>query len=153
MAIGANTAIDFFGTTDAVDDSSGSVANAVMSAAGDTATWTNDDDAREANIALTFTPSATAVIGDSINLYCSRNNVDGGTANEAFPTTDFKQVFLGSYSVNAGTGAQTLAINIALPNVVTSQEYEFAIFNRLTTVSIDAAWSLDITPKSTGPHT
>ena len=48
MAIGTNSAIDFFGTQDDLDSTSALVASNAFSIASDLVTWTNDDDAKEA---------------------------------------------------------------------------------------------------------
>lgn len=146
MAIKLTSEREQFGTTDVVTTTSSSVANAAFSVDADTGTWINTDGVDLATAVLTFTPSAITTAADTIKLYASRNKVDG-TNSENFPSTSFKEKLLGTFVVDASASAQTVAIEIQLDNCVAGQEYEFAIENLLTTVSINSGWTLAITPK------
>lgn len=159
MAIGTNDAIHKFGTQDQVTVASpGSVANAAFSAAGDVNDWTNDDDAPLAIFVLVLQDlSGAATAGDTIDLYCKPLNVVNTTGDHQGPNTNCRSIFLGSFIIDAVDPAATddnyVLGPVALPNTKTSQEYEFYIYNNLTTVSIDAAdWELWITPVTYGPH-
>lgn len=159
MAISTDSAIAFFGTQDEVTVASpGSVANGAFSAAGDVSDWTNDDDAPLAMFVLVLQDlSGAATAGDTIDLYCKPLNVVNTTGDHQGPNANCKTIYLGSFVVDAvdpaGTDDNYVLGPVALPNTKTSQEYEFYIFNNLTTVSIDAAdWELWITPMTYGPH-
>lgn len=159
MAIGTDDAIHKFGTQDQVTVASpGSVANAAFSAASDVNDWTNDDNAPMATFVLVLQDlSGAATAGDTVDLYCKPLNVVNTTGDHQGPNTNLRTIFLGSFHVDAvdpaGTDDNYVLGPVALPNTKTSQEYEFYIYNNLTTVSIDAAdWELWVTPVTFGPH-
>lgn len=149
MTVQHNGARDVFGDKTIVSSSSSSVANAAFSVDADTDEWVNYNSFDVATAILTFTPSATTTIGDSVKLYASRNLVNGADS-ESFPSTTNKQKLLGEFFVATSAAIQTVAIDILLDNCVDRQGFEFAIENLLTTVSMDAGWTLEITPKSKG---
>ena len=154
MAIGTDAAIDFFGAQDTLGTSSASVANGVISLAGDLSTWTNDDDAREAAFVLEFTTATTGTANTFVDLYCRLLNVgDAGTEDEEAPdVTNFLHKFVGSFPHNnPSTSAQTSSLRGFLPNTKASQEYEFYIVNNLGQ-TISAGWDLHVTPVAVGPH-
>ena len=157
-AISTDAIINFFGTMDEVTVASpGSVANGAFSAAGDVSDWTNDDDAPMAMFVLVLQDlSGAATAGDTIELYAKPLNIDG-TNDHQGPNANVKTIFLGVFVIDAVDPAATddvyLLGPVALPNMKTSQEYEFYIYNNLTTVSIDAAdWELWVIPTTVGPH-
>jgi hypothetical protein len=159
MAIGTGDAIHKFGTQDQVTVASpGSVANGAFSAAGDVNDWTNDDDAPMAIFVLVLQDlSGAATAGDTIDLYCKPLNVVNTTGDHQGPNANTLSIHLGSFLIDAVDPAATdhnyVLGPVGLPNTKTSQEYEFYIYNNLTTVSIDAAdWELWITPVSYGEH-
>jgi hypothetical protein len=159
MAIGTDDAIHKFGTQDQVTVASpGSVANGAFSAAGDVTDWTNDDDAPMAIFVLVLQDlSGAATAGDTIDLYCKPLNVVNTTGDHQGPGTNIESIYLGSFLVDAVDPAATddnyVLGPVGLPNTKSSQEYEFYIYNNLTTVSIDAAdWELWVTPVTYGPH-
>lgn len=136
---------DGFGNPEVVTDTSASVANAAMSIDTDVVEWVNVLDVAAAKAILTFTPSATTTVADEIKLYSSRNLVDL-VKNETFPSLTSKRSLLATFVVDASAAEQTLVADIALSNVKSNQGFEFAIENLLTTVSIDAGWTLTIVP-------
>jgi hypothetical protein len=154
MAIGSNDAIDKFGTQDTVSAGGGTsaVTNTSFSASSDAATWTNDDDAGDAEVTLTFQyPSGT--IADYIALYMRTLNVDG-TNDDPQPDSGYKHRYVGTFNMDANQAAttdQAYTITIPLPNTKTSQEYEFYVENQ-SDVTMTAGWTLKVTPKSVGPH-
>ena len=159
MAIGADSAIAFFGTQDEVTVASpGAVSNGAFSAASDVNDWTNDDDAPLAMFVLVLQDlSGAATAGDTIDLYCKPLNVVNTTGDHQGPNANCLSIYLGSFLIDAVDPAATddnyVLGPVALPNTKTSQEYEFYIYNNLTTVGIDAAdWELWITPMTYGPH-
>lgn len=159
MAIGSNDAIMKFGTQDEVTVASpGSVANGAFSAASDVNDWTNDDDSPLAIFVLVLQDlSGAATAGDTIDLYCKPLNMVNSTGDHQGPNANCLSIYLGSFLIDAvdpATADDNYVLGpVALPNVKTSQEYEFYIYNNLTTVSIDAAdWELWVTPVTYGPH-
>lgn len=158
MAIGTGDAKHKFGTQDQVTVASpGAVSNGAFSAAADVNDWTNDDDAPLAMFVLVLQDlSAAATAGDTIDLYCKPLNVVNTTGDHQGPNANCKSIYLGSFVIDAVDPAASddnyVLGPVALPNTKTSQEYEFYIFNNLTTVSIvSAAWELWVTPVSIGP--
>ena len=157
MAIGTDAAVNFFGTQDtlggtataAISDAAFSVINATTGLNS----WTNDDDAPTAGFVLEFTTATTGDAGSVINLYAKLLNIgDGGTEDTEDPDANFLNYYLGSFPHNnPSTGAQTAMLTVALPNMLTSQQYEFFIENT-TGQTISAGWDLHVTPITIGPH-
>lgn len=146
MAIGTNDAINKFGTQDTVTSTGASTANGAFTSAG---TWTNDDDAPMASAVATFTFSVAPTAGTSVALYTRLTDIDGTTDQDA-PDANFQHTYLGSFPVNDVTSAQTIAIDVALPNTVTSQIHDFYIENNAGQ-TISANWTIKVTPKTIGP--
>jgi len=159
MAIGTGDAIVVFGTQDKVSIGTGTaaVSNGALSAGTDVIDWTNDDDAPLAMFVLSlYDLTGAATAGDTIDLYCKPLNMVDTTGDHQGPLTALKTIYLGSFLVDAvdpGASFDYYVLGpIALPNVKTSQECEFYIFNNLTTVGMSAGWELWATPISYGPH-
>lgn len=152
MAITTNATIEFYGTLDDLDSSSGTVANNAYSVAGDLAAWTNDDDAPMATMVGLFTFSVAPTAGTTIDLFCRLLNIADTTKDTQTPNDDQPVIYMGSYVLDNVTTEQVLAIEIHLPNAKTSQEYEFYIKNNGTGQTLSSGWSLQITPKTYGPH-
>jgi len=150
MAIDANTAVEFFGTQVDLDSTSAAVVDAAFSVVGDLITWTNTDNAVVANIILSANYTVAPDANSSVNLYLRPINIVTTSDQEA-PDGNFQHSYVGSFPVNDVTTAQLSSINIALPNVLTAQEYEFYIEN-VTGQTIPAGWTLYITDKAIGPH-
>ena len=151
MAIGTDAAIEFFGTQDALDDTSGSVADAAFSASSDLLTWTNDDDAITANLVFSGTYASAPDASSSVNCYVQLLNIDGSTGDQDAPDANFQHTYVGSFPLNDVTSAQLVSINISLPNVITSQIYQFYIENTAGQ-TLSAGWEILVTPKAIGPH-
>lgn len=149
MAIGTNDAIDKFGTQDAVTTTGASTADTVFTSAGQ---WTNDDDAPEAAFVLTASwTTSTSIAGKPVHLYTRLHNIQS-TNDASAPAADHRHVYLGSFVVPASsTGPHYMPLRTFLPNHYTSQVHEFYIEND-TDQTIDANWSLHVTPISVGPH-
>lgn len=155
MAIGTDAAIEVFGTTDAVDDTTtSSVADGAMSVAADITAWTNDDDAPLAMLVLLWQyPSGT--IDGSINIHVRPINIDG-TNDPPVPTATDQLGYAGTFQIATAQSATTdtpyTQIIPLLPFATkTSQEYEFYLFND-SGVSMSANWDLDIIPKAFEPN-
>ena len=150
MAISTDAAIHFFGTQDTLGTSSAAVADAAFSVAGDLSTWTNDDDAPQASVVLLANYSSAPDAGSVINLYLRPLNIQS-TNDQDIPDANFQHAYVGGFPVNDVTTAQYVAIEISLPNTVTSQQYEFYVENQ-TGQSLPAGWDIYVTPKTIGPH-
>ena len=150
MTIGTDAAIHFFGTQDTLGTSSAAVPDAAFSVAGDLSTWTNDDDAPQASVTLLANYSVAPDVSSVINLYLRPLNIQS-TNHQDIPDANFTHTYVGSFPVNDVTTAQYVAIDITLPNTVTSQQYEFYVENQ-TGQSLPAGWDIYVTPKTIGPH-
>lgn len=150
MAIEQNDLIDKFGTQDVVSGTTSAIANNGFSVAGDVSAWTNDDDAPAAVAVLSCTFGTAPVLGSSVNLYARLLDIVG-TGDQNAPSAAFPHTFLGAFPVATVTTAQTIAIDIPLPNAKAGQQYEFYLENK-GGQSISAGWALRITPKTLGPH-
>lgn len=153
MAIGTDAHIEFFGTADQVISVAGAVvSNNSFSDSGDLTTWTNDDDAVIASAILDATMAASPSAGSTIDLYARLMNISDTTQDANAPSSTFSQVYLGSFAMDSGGTAQISAIEIALPNTVTSQQFDFYLFNNSTGTTIAIGSTVDIVPKAIGPH-
>jgi len=150
MAIGAGTLIEFLGTQDDLASASAAVADGAFSITGDTADWTNDDDAPMASITLVMDPASAPAGNVFVNLYAQYLN-PVTTADAPTPAATFPHKFMGAFPVSVSAAVQDISIDIRLENWVTSSIYHFWIQNK-SGVSIDAGWALHITPKTIGPH-
>ena len=155
MAVGADSAVEFFGTLDAVDDTSTSaVSDGAMSAAADITAWTNDDDAPYAKLILLW-QYASGTIDGHINIHIRPINVDG-TNDTPQPTASNQIGFCGRFEIDTGQSATTDTAYVAyVPltpySVKSSQEYEFYLYND-SGVGMSANWDLDIVPATLGAH-
>ena len=155
MAIGTDSVVEFFGTQDEVTTGTpGTVASGAFSAAGDTADWTNDDDAPLGSAVLKCQFDTTAPTYGTVNLYCSLQNVLG-TDDEGNVDDNFRPVPLGAFAIDESIAADTdYVMTIAtftMRNTKSSQVYRFYIENT-TGETIGTNWELHITPKTHGPH-
>ena len=152
MAIGTDSTIEFWGTLDDLDSTSAAVSNDAYSVSGDLAQWTNDDDAPMATMVGLFTFGVAPTASTTIDLFARLMNIADTTKDADTPTDDIPRIYLGSYTLENVTAEQVIAIDIHLPNVYTSQLYEFYIKNNGTGQSLSSGWSLQIAPKTLGPH-
>ena len=155
MAIGSDASIEFFGTADALGNTTSAVTDGSFSdGTNDLNAWTNDDDAPYANVVLVWQyPSGTVDDDGAFNLYAQIQNPGGQTAETGVPTADHPHIHLGSFPVkDAGATTDVSAsIRIELPNTETSTVYHFYIEND-SDVTMSAGWELEITPIAFGPH-
>ncbi len=149
MAIITNNAVEFFGTQSALGTSSASVADAAFSIAGDLSTWVNDNDAITAAVVLSATFGVSPTANSSVALFLRPLAVDGAN-DQGIPNANFQHSYVGSFPVDAITAAQTVSIVISLPNILTSQNYEFYIQNN-TGQTLSAGWDIDVNGKAIGP--
>lgn len=151
MAIATNDAVEKFGTPDDVASSSAAVANAAFSVAGDTADWTNDDDAAFASAILEADWTTAPTANTTVDLFAQLKSMGGAAADGEVPDANFQHQYLGTFPVNdQSTTRQHINIEIGLPNTETSQIYRFFIRNN-SGQQIDSGWQLWINPKAIGP--
>lgn len=150
MAIGTDALIEFFGTQDALDNTSGSVADAAYSASGDLSLWTNDDDAPFASVTLECAFTVAPDAGSTVALYCALQDVQSTNDNQA-PDADYTHTYLGYFPLNNVTTTQFITIDVSLRNYKTSSVYRFFIYNDAGQ-TMSAGWDIFITPKTVGPH-
>lgn len=150
MAISTDSAIEFFGAQDSLDNSSAAVNDNTFSVAGDLNQWTNDDDALYAYVILEVDYSSAPTANSVINMYVRPINIVG-TSDAEVPDANYQHVFVGAFPVNDVTTVQFIPKQIKLENSATSSVYEFYIENQ-TGQQIQAGWDIHITPKAVGPH-
>jgi hypothetical protein len=155
MAISTDAVVLFWGTPDVLGNTTSAVTNTSFSdGTNDLDQWTNADDAPLAIFALEFTTATTGDAGSTIDLYVRPMNIgSAGTEDAEVPDANFGNMYLGSFPHNnPSTSAQTATFGlVGLPNVITSQPYEFYIQNN-TGQTISAGWELTVTPVTYGPH-
>jgi len=150
MTISTGAAIEFFGTQTTVTGTTATVANGAFSITGDIVQFTNADDAPQASIVALLDWSVAPDANSSVNLYARLMNIDS-TNDQDVPDANYRNTYLGSFPINDVTTNQHIAIDVSLPNTVSSQVYEFYIEND-TGQTIQANWTLKVTPKTLGPH-
>jgi len=155
MAISTDAVVLFWGTPDVLGNTTSAVTNTSFSdGTNDLDQWTNADDAPLAIFALEFTTATTGDAGSTIDLYVRPMNIgSAGTEDAEVPDANFGHMYIGSFPHNnPSTSAQTATFGlVGLPNVITSQPYEFYIQNN-TGQTISAGWELTVTPVTYGPH-
>jgi len=156
MAIGTDALIDFFGTQDVADDTSTStISSGAFSVAADVASWTNDDDAPAAGFTLECQFDTTMPTVGHIGLFAHILNVQS-TNDTEIPATNHLSHWLGNFkipfSVAADTNFHAAVPYAVLPNMITSQVYDFYIYNFGTSQTIGVDWNLWVTPLTKGPH-
>lgn len=158
MAISSDATIHFWGTQDQVDDGTTStIATTAFSVAADISTWTNDDDAPYASFVLEcqFDTTAPTDGEGSIDLYARLLNVQS-TSDVGEPSATNLNHYLGSFPIDWTIAADTNYFSVipfaTLPNMITSQQYDFYIHNNATGQTIGVDWNMWITPFTFGPH-
>ena len=150
MSISTDAAIEFFGTQTTVTGTTATVADGAYSITGDIVQFTNTDDAPQAAVVAMLDWSVAPDANSSVNLYVRLMNIDS-TNDQDVPDANFQHVYVGSFPINDVTTNQYIAIDISLPNTASQQVYEFYIENQ-TGQTIQANWTLKVTPKTLGPH-
>ena len=158
MAISTDSSIEFLGTQDKISATSTSaITNGSYSGSSDviSGNWTNDDDALYAKIIMEWQyASGTISSGARFTVFARLMNIQG-TEDMNQPDANFEHYFLGNIPVDEGLGTSTneftRPIIVRLPNLVTSQVYQF-YFKNVTGVTVSAGWDAWITPSAAGPH-
>ena len=145
----ANEAIISYKTTINHIVNGAQVSNGGLSVQGDidnAISSTNTGDYPLCNVILTFTPSATTVAGDTIDLY-RRDIQIVGTSDAPVPVSDFLNKYMGSFVVDVDTIEQFLQLS----GIPLAKECEFYIFNNLDgALTINNTWDLDVQPYTYG---
>lgn len=150
MTIAKDAVIEFFGTQDALDDTSATVIDGAFSLVGDLKVWVNDDDALLATVTLEVTFATTPDDNSTVSLYAQKLNVVSTSDNDV-PDANFEHTAFGVFPINNVTTAQFITIDIELQNWITSSIYQFFIRNEAGQ-TMSAGWDVHITPKTIGPH-
>lgn len=156
MTIEANDAILKFGAQDVIDDTSGTIADDAFSVAGDVdSAWTNAEEAPLGSAVLTLQFDTTMPTVGSVGLYARLLDIDGGTGDAPIPSSNYPQIFLGSFPIDFGVAADTDFITaieaFKMPSVVAAQPVEFYIKNEGTGQTIGTGWGLLVGPYTEGP--
>ena len=150
MSVSTDAAIEFFGTQKTETGTTATVADGAYSITGDIVQFTNTYDAPQAAVVAMLDWSVAPDANSSVNLYVRLINIDS-TNDQDVPDANFQHVYVGSFPINDVTTNQYIAIDISLPNTASQQVYEFYIENQ-TGQTIQANWTLKVTPKTLGPH-
>lgn len=154
MAIGTNTAVPFFGTTDPLDDTTtGTIADDASSLTSDVIIWPNTDDAPAANVILRW-QYATGTINGDIDLHIRPMDIDG-TDDAPIPTFADPIAYVGTFQTDVSVPTATDQVNMRSINLLpwmmeSGQSFQFFLINR-SNVIIAADWDLDIIPIALGP--
>jgi hypothetical protein len=151
MAIGTDAAVEFYGTQDDLDSTSAAVADDAFSVVGDLVQWTNDDDAPYARVILESTFSTTPGVGSTVELFAQLIDIEG-TNDTEIPTANHPHIPVAIFAIKDQTAIQRDVKTIKLPNVETSQVYQFWIRVNTGSPSASAGWTVFITPITEGPH-
>jgi len=129
-----------------LEASGGSAASNAFAAADDTSLATaNHSDYPMADFALTCDFGA-AVGNVTVNLYRQDFDIDG-TADALAPSTTYKYLYVGSFTINSG---QSASATYPLSNVPIGKTCKFSIENG-SVQNLSAGWVLKATPKTFGP--
>jgi len=151
MAISTDSAVEFFGTQTTVTGTTATVADGAFSVTGSIVQFTNTDDAPQASMVAMLDWAVAPSANSSVNLYARLIDIDS-TNDQDVPNANFQHTYIGSFPVGNVTTNQYIVIDIPLPNTKSQQIYEFYIENR-SGQTLQANWTLKITPKTIGPHT
>ena len=153
MAIGTTDDFVFkYGTLTDLGNTGGAVGNAAYSDNNDLISWTNSDDAPMAAFVLQAVWGTAPTVGGVVTLHCQLLNVIS-TSNEPDIDSNFVNRTLGGWVVDNVTSTQYLVLGpVDLPNMKTSQEYFFYIYNGSGQAITTSTWKLHVIPMALGPH-
>jgi len=153
MAIGTDSAVEFFGTQDEVTSSESDITDGSWSSG---LAWTNDDDAPMADVVLAAHFNTAADLNGLVSLHLRKLNIAETTGDEPSPSGEWLGGYVGSFMVDDATTDQYPSIRVGLRNGYTSQSYEWYIKNQAGQTLGDSAggdhWRLFVTPVTLGPH-
>ncbi len=144
----ANETRLFFGAAKTLEANGAAIANNALAAADD-ANYDLAADAGsypDAEFVLTGTFSVAPTEGATLALYARPLDIDG-TADAEVPETTRPTVYVGSFTVNNVTTAQSmLLVAQDLPRLAA-----YYVHNNGTGQSLSAGWTLKATPRTYGP--
>lgn len=144
----ANETKLFFGAVKTLEGNGAAIANNALAAADD-ANYDLAADAGsypDAEFVLTGTFSVAPTEGATLALYARPLDIDG-TADAEVPETTRPTVYVGSFTVNNVTTAQSmLLVAQDLPRLAA-----YYVHNNGTGQSLSAGWTLKVTPRTYGP--
>jgi hypothetical protein len=153
MAIETDDLIEKFGTQDEVTSSTANVSNDAYSSG---LSWTNDDDAMEADVVLAAHFNTTPDANGAIHIHLRKLDIAETTGDEPVPSDDWQGGYVGTILVDDITTDQWPSIRVRLRNGKSSQGYEWYVENRAGQTLGDSAgsdhWRLFITPVALGAH-
>jgi len=144
----AGQAIVMLGTQKTLASSGGSIANNAVAQAS-TASYDIAADGAyypDADFVLTATFGTAPTEGTTLALYARPLDVDG-TADTEAPEATRPTVFVGTFTVNNVTAAQTMTLRAY--DVPTKADYY--LHNNGTGQTVSAGWVLKVTPRTVGP--
>jgi len=148
MAITTNDMIVKLGTTKTIESNGVSIANNTIVKADD-ATYSivdDGDNAPDAEFVLACSFATAPTVNTTLDLYAAEQDIDG-TNDAADPTTTYKPRYIGSFVVNSVTTTQYLKLRA---NDVPTIAYYF-LHNNGTGQTVNAGWTLKVTPRTVGP--
>lgn len=153
MPISTNDLIKKFGTVDSIDDGSTSaISNNAFSVAADITAWTNDEDAPYAMFILKCQwGTVTSVANRSVIIHARPINID--STNDPVAPSANRLMPIGFFNVYAAAITTDYYFESSiceLPNMKSSQEYEFYLENQ-SAQTISSGWTLKIVPIAFGP--
>ena len=144
----SNEAIVFLGTPKTLESSGGSIASlaVVQATVADYSIIADGANYPDAEFVLTATFSVAPVENTKLALYARSLDVDGATDTEV-PEAGRPEKYIGDFSVNNVTSAQTMVLRAQ--DVPTAASYY--IHNVNAGQSVAAGWVLKVTPRTIGP--
>jgi hypothetical protein len=140
--------ITVWGTSKVLEASGAAIANNALAQADDAVYDVVADGASfpHAEFVLTGTFSVAPVEGAVLALYARPLDIDG-TLDADIPETTRAPVFIGTFTVNNVTTAQTLPLNGLFAYDV-PRRAEYYVHNNGTGQTLAAGWKLIVTPRS-----
>lgn len=135
------------GTTKTIVSSGASIANTAMSAASASTYGTAADGASypDAEFVITVTFGSAPLVGTTLALFARPMDIDG-TADAPAPSTTYLQRHIGSFVVSAATSQSLVIERQDVPLLA-----EYYLLNVDTGQTVQAAWTLKVTPISYKP--
>lgn len=146
MTFTVNAAINGFGRSQVVIDNptTGSIADAAFSSAGDVVQFTNTERSPNCVMVMRCQFATVPASGTIINIYARKMNIFG-TNDSPVPNVNNLDQIIGHFTINSSVATNTdayLPTNwMTLPDHFDAQVYEF-YFQNLTGQTITGAWSV-----------
>lgn len=148
MALASNTGIDDFeGSQTSVASTPGSIADGAFVDAG--VSWANTENAREVGAVLICAFATAPDANSSVDVYARPNGVDGAN-NSPDPSANYRHYHVASIPLKDTTSTQYLPFLMVLPNLESSQSYNFFVNNN-GGQTMSASWDIKIQEKGPAP--